>query len=83
MSMKKKKNRIHNIAFILRLSERSGTYEIADVQFRCSSDEYQKFRLKALELIEDEYSDYDIVGEKTEHDYHCYELVNEPHLIRL
>lgn len=83
MSLKKKKNRIHNITFILRLSERSDTYEIADVQFSCSPDEYQKFRIKALELIEDEYSDYHIVGEKTEHDYHCYQLVSEPHLIKL
>ena len=64
MSLKKKKNRIHNITFIL-LGKGSGPYEIADVQFSCSSDEYQKFRIKALELIEDEYSDYHIVGEKT------------------
>lgn len=82
MSLKKKKNRIHNITFIL-LGKSSGPYEIADVQFSCSPDEYQKFRIKALELIEDEYSDYHIVGEKTEHDYHLYELVSEPHLRRL
>lgn len=82
MSLKKKKNRIHNITFIL-LGKCSGPYEIADVQFSCSSDEYQKFRIKALELIEDEYSDYHIVGEKTEQDYHLYELVSEPHLRKL
>ncbi len=82
MSLKKKKNRIHNITFIL-LGKGSATYEIADVQFSCSSDEYQKFRIKALELIEDEYSDYHIVGEKTEQDYHLYELVSEPHLRKL
>ena len=82
MSLKKKKNRIHNITFIL-LGKGSGPYEIADVQFRCSSDEYQKFRIKALELIEDEYSDYHIVGEKTEQDYHLYELVSKSHLIRI
>ena len=82
MSLKKKKNRIHNITFIL-LGRGSGPYEIADVQFRCSSDEYQKFSIKALELIQDEYPDYHVVGEKTEHDYHSYELVCEPHLIKL
>jgi len=83
MSLKKKKNRIHNITFILLENGYSGPYEIADVQFSCSSDEYQKFRIKALELIENEYPDYRVVGEKTEQDYHLYELVSEPHLIRL
>jgi len=82
MSLKKKKNRTHNITFIL-LGEFGGQYEIADVQFRCSPDEYQNFRIKALELIDDEYSDYHVVGEKTEHDYHSYQLVSEPHLRKL
>ena len=85
MSSKKKKNRIrtHNITFILREDCTDGPYEIAEVQFRCSSDEYQKFSIKALELIQDEYPDYHVVGEKTEHDYHSYQLVCKPHLIKL